>query len=44
VRKVSGNTGGVDDIIESELINEGARLQEKRERLPELCQYGAMML
>lgn len=33
VREVSGNSGSVDDIVESELINMRARLEEERERL-----------
>jgi hypothetical protein len=33
VRKIGGNTGGVDNIVEGELVNEGARLEEKREGL-----------
>jgi hypothetical protein len=33
VRKIGSNTGGVDDIVESELIDVGAGLEEQRERL-----------
>jgi hypothetical protein len=33
VRKVGSDTGGVDDIVESKLIDMGARLEEQRERL-----------
>jgi len=33
VGKVSSNTGGVDNIVESELINEGGELEEEREGL-----------
>lgn len=47
VREVSSNTRGVDDIVESKLINERAGFQEKRKRLkhgktvrkPHLKQY-----
>ena len=33
VGKIGGNTRGVDDIVEGELINVGGQLQEKREGL-----------
>lgn len=33
VRKVGGNTGSVDDIVEGELIDERAGLEEERKRL-----------
>ena len=35
VREVGGDAGGVNDIIECQLVNEGAVLEEQRERLPE---------
>lgn len=31
--KVGGNAGGVDDIVESQLINERGGLEEQREGL-----------
>lgn len=31
--QVSSDTGGVDNIVECELVDEGRELQEKRERL-----------
>jgi hypothetical protein len=33
VRKVGGDTGGVDDIVQSELIDEGGELQQKGQGL-----------
>lgn len=33
MRKVGSNTGGVDNIVESQLINMRARLQKQRQRL-----------
>jgi hypothetical protein len=33
VREIGRNTGSVDNIVEGELIDEGARLEEKGERL-----------
>ena len=33
MRKISGNTGGVDDIVEGKLIDKGASLQQKRQGL-----------
>lgn len=43
--KVGSNTGGVDNIVEGELINERAGLKEERKRLGEkacqqLCEPG----
>lgn len=32
--KVGGNTGGVDDIVEGKLVNEGRELEEEGQRLP----------
>lgn len=29
MREISCNTGGVDNIVEGELVNEGAELEEK---------------
>lgn len=31
--KVGSNAGGVDNIVESKLVNEGAGLEEQRQRL-----------
>lgn len=31
--KVGGDAGRVDDIVESELVDEGARLEQQGERL-----------
>lgn len=33
VGKIGGDTGSVDDIVESELVNVGAQLEKERERL-----------
>lgn len=33
VREIGGNTGSVDDIVESELINERRGLEEEGQRL-----------
>lgn len=33
VRKVGGHTGGVDDIVEGELVDERASLEEEGQRL-----------
>lgn len=33
MRKIGGDTRGVDDIVERELVNEWASLHEKGERL-----------
>ena len=33
VRKVRGNTGSVDDIVEGELVDERASLEEEGQRL-----------
>ena len=33
VREIRSDTGGVDDIVEGEFIDERASLQQKRERL-----------
>lgn len=33
VRKIGSNTGGVDNIVESQLINMRASLQKQRQRL-----------
>ena len=33
MRQISGNAGCVDDIVEGELVNEGAQLQEQRKGL-----------
>lgn len=33
MRKVGGNTGGVDDIVEGKLVNEGRELKEEGQRL-----------
>lgn len=33
VRQVGRDTGGVDDIVEGELVDEGAELQQQREGL-----------
>jgi hypothetical protein len=33
VRQIGRDTGGVDDIVERELVNEGRELQEQREGL-----------
>lgn len=33
VRQVGSNSGGVDDIVESKLVNERTGLEEQRQRL-----------
>ena len=33
MREVGSNSGGVDDIVEGQLVNEVAVLEEQRERL-----------
>ena len=33
MRQVGGDTGGVDDIVEGELVNERGELEEQRQRL-----------
>lgn len=33
VRKIGGNIGGVDNIVEGEFVNEGVCFEEKREGL-----------
>ena len=33
MRQVSGNTGGVDDIVEDKLVNERGELEEQRQGL-----------
>ena len=33
MREIGRNTGSVDNIVEGELVDEGARLEEKGERL-----------
>lgn len=42
MRKVGGNTGSVDDIVEGELIDERAGLEEQRKRLKRvsICELG----
>lgn len=37
VREISCNTWGVDHIVESELINKWAELEEQRQRLNGRC-------
>ena len=33
MRQIGSDTGCVDDIVEGELVNEGAVLEEERQRL-----------
>jgi hypothetical protein len=33
VRQISSDTGGVDDIVEGKLVNEGAVLEKQGQRL-----------
>jgi hypothetical protein len=41
VGEVGGDTGGVDNIVEGELVNERGELQEQRQRLQGMCQWTA---
>lgn len=34
VRKISGDTGTVDDIVEGQIVHQGRQFQEQRKRLP----------
>jgi hypothetical protein len=40
VRQVGGNTGGVDDIEEGELVDEGRDLAEEGQRLASVSYRG----